>query len=154
MAYDKLHLARGVRQAAGVVFGFGQGGHQGTVAAYPPAQLLDGGHGAQAGAVEHGEFGLAVLADAEGGYLVFGCHRCLNFRFYVCKYTENQRAVQAFGREISRNTVRKYVRAFQESGLSPEVLGMSDEHLYGMFVGGKSRQEIVLVRDKDKKTRA
>ena len=62
--------------------------------------------------------------------------------------------MQAFGREISRNTVRKYVRAFQESGLSPEVLGMSDEHLYGMFVGGKSRQEIVLVRDKDKKTRA
>lgn len=41
---------------------------------------------------------------------------------------------------LSRNTVRKYVRAFQESGLSLEkVLGMSDEHLYGMFVGGKSR---------------
>ncbi len=40
---------------------------------------------------------------------------------------------------FSRNTVRKYVRAFQESGLSLEkVLGMSDEHLYGMFVGGKS----------------
>ena len=34
---------------------------------------------------------------------------------------------------LSRNTVRKYVRAFQESGLSLEkVLGMSDEHLYGM----------------------
>lgn len=47
--------------------------------------------------------------------------------------------MQAFGREIFRNTVRKYVRAFQESGLSLEVLGMSDEHLYGMFVGGKSR---------------
>ena len=41
---------------------------------------------------------------------------------------------------LSRNTVRKYVRAFQESGLSLEkVLGMSDEHLYGMLVGGKSR---------------
>ena len=41
---------------------------------------------------------------------------------------------------LSRNTVRKYVRAFQESGLSLEkVLGMSDEHLYGMFVSGKSR---------------
>lgn len=41
---------------------------------------------------------------------------------------------------LSRNTVRKYVRAFQESGLSLEkVLGMSDEHLYGMFIGGKSR---------------
>ena len=41
---------------------------------------------------------------------------------------------------LSRNTVRKYVRAFQESGLSLEkVLGMSDEHLYGMFVGAKSR---------------
>lgn len=41
---------------------------------------------------------------------------------------------------LSRNTVRKYVRTFQESGLSLEkVLGMSDEHLYGMFVGGKSR---------------
>ena len=37
---------------------------------------------------------------------------------------------------LSRNTVRKYVRAFQEGGLSLEkVLGMSDEHLYGMFVG-------------------
>lgn len=36
---------------------------------------------------------------------------------------------------LSRNTVRKYVRTFQESGLSLEkVLGMSDEHLYGMFV--------------------
>ena len=37
---------------------------------------------------------------------------------------------------LSRNTVRKYVRVFQEGGLSLEkVLGMSDEHLYGMFVG-------------------
>ena len=36
---------------------------------------------------------------------------------------------------LSRNTVRKYVRTFQESGLSLEkVLGMSDEHLYGMSV--------------------
>lgn len=44
----------------------------------------------------------------------------------------------AFG--LSRNTVRKYVRAYQESGLPIEkVLEMSDEHLYGMFVGGKSR---------------
>ena len=43
----------------------------------------------------------------------------------------------AFG--LSRNTVRKYVRAYQESGLPIEkVLEMSDEHLYGMFVGGKS----------------
>ncbi len=40
---------------------------------------------------------------------------------------------------LSRNTVRKYVHAFQKSGLSLEkVLGMSDEHLYGMFVGAKS----------------
>lgn len=39
---------------------------------------------------------------------------------------------------LSCNTVRKYVCVFQESGLSLEkVLGMSDEHLYGMFVGGK-----------------
>lgn len=43
----------------------------------------------------------------------------------------------AFG--LSRNTVRKYVRANQESGLPIEkVLEMSDEQLYGMFVGGKS----------------
>lgn len=36
--------------------------------------------------------------------------------------------------------VCKYVRAYQESGLPIEkVLEMSDEHLYSMFVGGKSR---------------
>ena len=44
----------------------------------------------------------------------------------------------AFG--LSRNTERKYVRAYQESGLPIEkVLEMSDEHLYGMSVGDKSR---------------
>lgn len=32
--------------------------------------------------------------------------------------------------ELSRNTVRKYVRAYQDSGLPLEkVLAMSDEHL-------------------------
>lgn len=36
--------------------------------------------------------------------------------------------------------VCKYVRAYQESCLPIEkVLEMFDEHLYGMFVGGKSR---------------
>ena len=35
---------------------------------------------------------------------------------------------------ISRNTVRKYVRRYQESGLSPErLLAMSEEHLQEMF---------------------
>ena len=42
--------------------------------------------------------------------------------------------------ELSRNTVRKYVRAYQDSGLPLEkVLAMSDEHLHEMFVGSKSR---------------
>ena len=42
--------------------------------------------------------------------------------------------------ELSRNTVRKYVRTYQDSGLPLEkVLAMSDEHLHGMFVGSKSR---------------
>ena len=35
---------------------------------------------------------------------------------------------------ISRNTVRKYVRRYQESGLSTEkLLSMSEEHLQEMF---------------------
>ena len=35
---------------------------------------------------------------------------------------------------MSRNTVRKYVRRYQESGLSPErLLSMSEEHLQEMF---------------------
>ena len=37
--------------------------------------------------------------------------------------------------EISRNTVRKYVRKYQESGLSLEkLLSMSEDHLQEMFV--------------------
>lgn len=41
---------------------------------------------------------------------------------------------------ISRNTVRKYVRRYQESGLSMErLLSMSEEHLQEMFVVGQPR---------------
>ena len=43
---------------------------------------------------------------------------------------------------ISRNTVRKYVRRYQESGLSLEkMLSMSEEHLEEMFVGGCTREQ-------------
>jgi len=42
--------------------------------------------------------------------------------------------------EISRNTVRKYVRKYQESGLSMEkLLSMSEDHLQEMFVMGRPR---------------
>ena len=42
--------------------------------------------------------------------------------------------------EISRNTVRKYVRKYQESGLSLEkLLSMSEDHLQEMFVMGRPR---------------
>lgn len=42
--------------------------------------------------------------------------------------------------EVSRNTVRKYVRRFQESGLSMEkLLQMSESHLIDMFIDGASR---------------
>lgn len=42
---------------------------------------------------------------------------------------------------ISRNTVRKYVRKYLESGLTPERLQqMSEEHLQEMFVGGVKRE--------------
>lgn len=43
---------------------------------------------------------------------------------------------------ISRNTVRKYVRKYLESGLTPERLQqMSEEHLQEMFVGGVKREQ-------------
>ena len=43
--------------------------------------------------------------------------------------------------ELSRNTVRRYVRSFQESGLSLEqAMKMSEEHLHEMLVGGRSRR--------------
>ena len=42
--------------------------------------------------------------------------------------------------ELSRNTVRKYVRAYQDSGLLMEdLLNMSDEHLHGLLLESKSR---------------
>lgn len=42
--------------------------------------------------------------------------------------------------EVSRNTVRKYVRRYQESGLSMEkLLQMSESHLIDMFIDGTSR---------------
>lgn len=41
---------------------------------------------------------------------------------------------------LSRNTVRKYVRRYQESGLSPDqMLSMSEEKLQAMFADGSSR---------------
>ena len=41
---------------------------------------------------------------------------------------------------MSRNTVRKYVRRYQESGLSVDkLLSMSEEHLQEMFVTGEPR---------------
>jgi transposase len=41
---------------------------------------------------------------------------------------------------ISRNTVRKYVRRYQESGLSADrLLAMSEDHLQEMFVTGQPR---------------
>ncbi len=41
---------------------------------------------------------------------------------------------------LSRNTIRKYFRRFQESGLSLEqLLSMSDHHLHELFAGEKER---------------
>ena len=41
---------------------------------------------------------------------------------------------------ISRNTVRKYVRSYQESGLSMDnLLRMSEDHVQEMFVNGRPR---------------
>lgn len=49
--------------------------------------------------------------------------------------------------QVSRNTVRKYVRKYLESGLSfDQVLQMSEAHLQEMFIGGVSR-------DRDKSPR-
>ena len=43
--------------------------------------------------------------------------------------------------ELSRNTVRKYVRKYQESGLSmARLLSMSEDHLQEMFVTGRTRE--------------
>ena len=45
----------------------------------------------------------------------------------------------AFG--LSRNTVRKYVRMFQESGIPiPKLMEMSESRLQEMFVGGRQRE--------------
>lgn len=44
---------------------------------------------------------------------------------------------------LSRNTVRKYVRKFQESGLTTEqVLSMSEEKLQDMFLDGTNRSRV------------
>ena len=41
---------------------------------------------------------------------------------------------------VSRNTVRKYVRKYQESGLTPEqLLSLSEEKLRELFVEGVRR---------------
>jgi len=43
--------------------------------------------------------------------------------------------------ELSRNTVRRYVRMFQDSGLSlEELLSMPGHHVQELFGGGKSRE--------------
>ena len=41
---------------------------------------------------------------------------------------------------VSRNTVRKYVRRYQESGLTPErLMAMSEEKLQEMFLDDRNR---------------
>ena len=41
---------------------------------------------------------------------------------------------------VSRNTVRKYVRRYQESGLTPEqLMTMSEEKLQEMFLDDRNR---------------
>lgn len=48
---------------------------------------------------------------------------------------------------LSRNTVRKYVRKYQESGLSREqMLSLSEEKLQYMFLEGKSRDRVPSAR--------
>lgn len=48
---------------------------------------------------------------------------------------------------LSRNTVRKYVRKYQESGLSREqMLSLSEEKLQDMFLEGKSRDRVPSAR--------
>ena len=49
--------------------------------------------------------------------------------------------------ELSRNTVRRYVRMFQDSGVEPDkLLRMSDEHLHGMFALGRVRETMPSAR--------
>ena len=44
---------------------------------------------------------------------------------------------------LSRNTVRKYVRKYQESGLRLEqMLSMSEDKLQDMFLDGKKRSRV------------
>lgn len=41
---------------------------------------------------------------------------------------------------LSRNTVRKYVRKYQESGLTPDqMLSLTEDKLLDMFLDGKNR---------------
>lgn len=45
---------------------------------------------------------------------------------------------------LSRNTVRKYVRRYQESGLRLEqMLSMSEDKLQDLFLDGKNRSTLV-----------
>lgn len=49
--------------------------------------------------------------------------------------------------ELSRNTVRRYVRMFQDSGLSPDqLMSMSEHHLQEMF-GDKGREHVPTQRE-------
>ena len=42
---------------------------------------------------------------------------------------------------ISRNTVRKYVRWYQDSGLTmPQVMQLSDDHLQDLLSEGRTRE--------------
>ena len=52
--------------------------------------------------------------------------------------------------EVSRNTVRKYVRRYQESGLSMErLLAMPESQLVDMFVDGISRSRTPSLRQEE-----
>ncbi len=49
---------------------------------------------------------------------------------------------------LSRNTVRKYVRKYQESGLRLEqMLSMSEDKLQDLFLDGKKPQPCTLVTE-------
>lgn len=48
---------------------------------------------------------------------------------------------------ISRNTIRKYVRRYQDSGLSLEkLLSLSEERIEEMFAGGVTRERVPSAR--------
>ncbi len=77
---------------------------------------------------------------------VFFSH-CLAGGKFACECPLGQADLTLFAKEttnafcLSRNTVRKYFRKFQETGLTVgQLLSMSDHHLYELFVAGKERE--------------